>query len=62
MSEADVMACGHVTVAVGRAGTASFADRQLAMMGKSRRIEVTTGSFLAVPWILSRYPTLGVHA
>jgi DNA-binding transcriptional LysR family regulator len=52
MSEADVMGCGHVTVAVGRVGTASFADRQLAMMGKSRRIQVTTGSFLAVPWIL----------
>jgi LysR family transcriptional regulator, nod-box dependent transcriptional activator len=53
LSEADVMACGHVTVAVGRTATASFADRQLAIMGKSRRIEVTTGSFLAVPWILS---------
>ncbi len=53
LTEADVMACGHVTVAVGRTAIASFADRQLAMMGKSRRIEVTTGSFLAVPWILT---------
>ena len=53
LTEADVLSCGHVTVAVGRARTSSFADRALAIMGKSRRIEVTTESFLAVPWLIS---------
>lgn len=53
LTEADVLACGHVTVAVGRARTNSFADRALAIMGKTRRIEVTTGSFLAVPWLIT---------
>lgn len=53
LTEADVLACGHVTVAVGRGRTTSFADRALAIMGKSRRIEITTGSFLAVPWLIS---------
>ena len=54
LSEADVMACGHVTVAVGRtANRLRLQTDNLRIMGKSRRIEVTTGSFLAVPWIMS---------
>jgi DNA-binding transcriptional LysR family regulator len=52
LTEEAVFAAGHVAVAMGRERTPSFADRQLAVMGKTRRIEVTTGSFLAVPWLL----------
>ncbi len=52
LTEKAVFAAGHVAVAMGRDRTPSFADRQLLVMGKSRRIEVTTGSFLAVPWLL----------
>lgn len=52
LSEDAVFSAGHVAVAVGRTRTPSFADRELAIMGKTRRVEVTTGSFLAVPWLL----------
>ena len=52
LTEEAVFAAGHVAVMMGRVRTASFADRELAVMGKLRRIEVTTGSFLAVPWLL----------
>ena len=52
LSEEAVFAAGHVAVAMGRLRTLSYADRELAIMGKTRRIEVTTGSFLAVPWLL----------
>lgn len=52
LTEDSVFAAGHVAVLMGRARTASFADRELAIMGKNRRVEVTTGSFLAVPWLL----------
>ncbi len=51
-TEADVFACGHVAVSFGRQRTASFADRQLALQGKARRIEATAPTFMAVPWFL----------
>ena len=52
ITEADVFACGHVAVSFGRNRTASFADRQLALLGKTRRIEATAPTFMAVPWML----------
>ena len=52
ITEQDVFACGHVAVAMGRDRTSSFADRQLAFMGKARRVEVTAATFLVVPWLL----------
>ena len=52
LTEEAVFAAGHVAVLMGAVRTPSFADRELAIMGKTRRIEVTTGSFLAVPWLL----------
>ena len=52
LTEETVFSAGHVGVLMGRVRTPSFADRELAIMGKLRRIEVTTGSFLAVPWLL----------
>ena len=52
LTEEAVFGAGHVGVLMGAIRTPSFADRELAIMGKARRIEVTTGSFLAVPWLL----------
>ena len=52
LTEEAVFAAGHIGVLMGAIRTPSFADRELAIMGKARRIEVTTGSFLAVPWLL----------
>jgi DNA-binding transcriptional LysR family regulator len=52
VTEEAVFAAGHVAVLMGRIRTPSFADRELAIMGKVRRIEVATSSFLAVPWLL----------
>ena len=52
LTEEAVFGCGHVAVAMGRDRTLAFADRELAIMGKDRRVEVTAGGFLAVPWLL----------
>lgn len=52
IAEEDVFACGHVAVSFGRQRTASFADRQLALLGKARRVEATAPTFMAVPWLL----------
>jgi LysR family nod box-dependent transcriptional activator len=59
-SEAEILAAGHVAVALGAQRTASYADRQLAVMGKSRRVEVTAGSFTAVPWLLMNTPRIAL--
>lgn len=52
ITEADFSRSGHVAVAFGSRGTASFADRQLQMLSKHRRIEVTAASFTIVPWLI----------
>ena len=52
ITEADVFDCGHVAVSFGGRRTASFADRQLALLGKARRVEATAPTFMAVPWLL----------
>jgi LysR family transcriptional regulator, nod-box dependent transcriptional activator len=52
MTEDDFFASGHVAVAVGSTRTASFADRQLEISGRKRRIEVIAPFFTAVPWLL----------
>jgi LysR family transcriptional regulator, nod-box dependent transcriptional activator len=53
ITEADIFSSGHVAVTIGgRNRAVAFADRQLALMGKVRRIEVVTSSFTAVPWLL----------
>jgi DNA-binding transcriptional LysR family regulator len=52
ITEADVFASGHVAVSFGQQRTASFADRQLALLGKTRRIEASAPTFMAVPWLL----------
>ena len=52
IDEAAVFSHGHVAVALGRRRLPAFADGVLASMGKRRRVEVTTSSFLTVPWLL----------
>lgn len=52
VTEADVLGLGHVSVAIGVQRTPSFADREMAAMGKTRRVEVTAASFTTVPWLL----------
>ncbi|RST30659.1 LysR family transcriptional regulator [Sphingomonas ginkgonis] len=54
------LAAGHVSVAIGPRGGASFADRQLELIGLPRRIEVSVGSFTAVPWMLERTERLAL--
>jgi LysR family transcriptional regulator, nod-box dependent transcriptional activator len=43
---------GHVGVRIGTQRQQSFADRQMSLMGMSRRIEVETHSFLSIPLLL----------
>jgi len=52
LTERDLLSAGHVGVQLGNLQTASFADRQLDLLGKSRRVEVVTSSFTTVPWLL----------
>lgn len=54
ISEEDFWSSGHVMVAFGHHRTVSFADRQLELIGKPRRVEVITSSFTTVPWLLRR--------
>ena len=60
LTEAGVFACGHVAVAIGHDRSPAFADRQLALMGKPRRVEVTTASFTVVPWLVRNTSRLAV--
>ena len=52
ISEAAFFEAGHVAVVIGTSGTASYADRQLELMGRKRTIQVTAAFFTAVPWLL----------
>lgn len=52
VTEEDFFSAGHVAVAIGSTGTASYADRQLEGIGRSRRVEVVAPFFSAVPWLL----------
>lgn len=52
LTEEAFLAAGHVDVAVGVSRTAAFADRQLVLMGKHRRIELTAASFAVLPWLV----------
>ncbi|MFN6980736.1 MAG: LysR family transcriptional regulator [Brevundimonas sp.] len=52
VTEEDVMTSGHVGVAMGNSRLSSFSDKHFALLGKERRVEVTTASFTAVPWLL----------
>lgn len=52
ISEEDFMNAAHVSVAIGPRAVPSFADRQLELLGRPRRVEVSVGSFTAVPWLV----------
>lgn len=52
ITEDDFFSSGHVAVAFGAGRTSSFADRQLEMTGRRRRVEITAPFFTAVPWLL----------
>jgi LysR family nod box-dependent transcriptional activator len=60
ISEGELFDCGHVTVAIGNQRIASFGDRQLENLHKSRRIEVTVPSFTMVPWFLNNTRRLAI--
>jgi DNA-binding transcriptional LysR family regulator len=53
-------AAGHVGVALGARRAATFADTQLARMGRQRRIEIEVASFASVPWFLQGSDRLAV--
>jgi len=52
LTEEEFFAAGHVTVAIGNQGAASFGDKMLERLGKSRRIEVVAPFFTMIPWLL----------
>lgn len=58
ISEADFMRAGHVGVTMGSTRAITFGDRQLEMMGRSRRVEIVAASFTIVPWLLIGTPRL----
>lgn len=63
ISEDDFYAAGHVAVMLGEGRTASYADRQLEMHGRKRKIEVTSPFFTALPWLIEGTSRLGlIHA
>jgi LysR family nod box-dependent transcriptional activator len=56
----EFFAAGHVGVAIGARRAATFADTQLARMGRARRIEIEVASFASVPWFLQNTMRLAV--
>lgn len=52
MSEQDFFKAGHIAVAMGADRIPSYADRQLAVLGRIRRIELTAASFTVLPWLV----------
>jgi len=52
LTEQDLMTSGHIGVAMGNSRLSAFSDKHFALLGKDRRVEVTTASFTAVPWLL----------
>lgn len=52
ITEEDFFEAGHVAVAFGALRMSSYADRQLEMLGRKRRVEITAPFFTAVPWLI----------
>jgi LysR family transcriptional regulator, nod-box dependent transcriptional activator len=59
-SEDEFFAAGHVTVALGANKIPAFADKQLELQGRKRRIETTAPFFAAVPWLLENTMRLAI--
>jgi DNA-binding transcriptional LysR family regulator len=60
LDEESFFAAGHVGVALGISRAPTFADTQLARMGRQRRIEIEVASFASVPWFLQNTSRLSV--
>jgi DNA-binding transcriptional LysR family regulator len=60
ITEDAFFAAEHVAVLPGGGTTLSYADRQLELMGKKRRIQATAALFTAVPWLLEGTARLAV--
>lgn len=60
LSEDAFLAAGHVGVRIGVQRSPSFADRQMSLMNKPRRIEVETSSFLSMPLLLCGTHRIGL--
>lgn len=60
LTEEDVLSAGHVGVAMGNSRLSVFSDKHFALLGKDRRVEVTTASFTTVPWLLKDTNRLAV--
>lgn len=60
LSEEAFLAAGHVGVRIGVQRSPSFADRQMSLMNKPRRIEVETSSFLSMPLLLCGTHRIGL--
>ena len=60
ISEEAFFEAGHVAVVLGSGGVSSYADRQLELMGRKRKIQATAAFFTAVPWLLERTMRLAV--
>jgi len=52
LTEDTFFAKGHVALSLGSHRTATVGDRQLDLMGRSRRVEVIASSFAVLPWLL----------
>ncbi|KUR74972.1 LysR family transcriptional regulator [Novosphingobium sp. FSW06-99] len=60
LTEERFFAASHVGVALGVQRAATFADTQLARMGRQRRIAIEVASFASVPWFLQGTDRLAV--
>jgi LysR family transcriptional regulator, nod-box dependent transcriptional activator len=52
ISEEAFFEAGHIAVRHGKRGEATFAERYLDSVGRSRRIEAVAPAFTVVPWML----------
>lgn len=52
LTEEAVFAYGHIALAVGNQRSATVGDKQLALLGRARNVEVTAASFAVLPWLL----------
>ena len=60
LTEEGVLSAGHVGVAMGNSRLSVFSDKHFALLGKERRVDVTTASFTSVPWLLNGTMRLAV--
>lgn len=52
LTEDAIFSYGHIAVSLGASRSATVGDQQVALLGRHRRVEVTTASFGVLPWLL----------